>query len=77
MVIADTVNPAVRVYGEGHTVQAPSADDTAKAGWVVTLPTSLQDLMEQSNLSLIQHEITQHICSYIYSEFMCIYHVHD
>jgi len=49
VVVADTVDPAVCVHAEGLALQAPSADHTAKAGRVVGLPTSLQNLTSKTS----------------------------
>ncbi len=54
VVVADTVNSAVWVYGERLTLKTLSADDAAETGWVVGFPTSLQDLMRKNELFFTQ-----------------------
>lgn len=66
VVVADTVN-VVSVHREGLALQAPSADHTAKAGRVVGLPTSLQDLETQSELFF-----TTHVLIYAHAVNGCI-----
>ncbi len=68
VVVADTVNSAVCVHRERLTLQAPSADHTAKAGRVVGLPTSLQDLTMQNELFFTQCKSQQwKVTKYIYA----------
>lgn len=64
VVVADAVDVAVVVDGEGNAVQSLGANDTAKTAGVVGVAKSLQDLRRrhsQSHNDAVQRGFEQHL----------------